>query len=110
MSGDDEEIGVDLPRRKERESARLLEICEELCTCETTSERSPESNNPEDVPGEVVKERFWDSGTGRVVCASKLSRRLGRMKSEPAAAERAWRDKAAETEERAVLKRAGSDG
>ena len=45
-----------------------------------------------------------------MVWASKLSRRLARMKSEPAAAERAWRDKAAETEERAVLKRAGSDG
>ena len=32
---------------------------------------------------------------------SKLSRRLARMKSEPAAAVRAWRDKAAETEDRA---------
>ena len=26
VSGDEEEVGVDLPRRKERESARLLEI------------------------------------------------------------------------------------
>ena len=34
----------------------------------------------------------------------KLSRCLARMKSEPAAAERAWRDKAAETEESRVKK------
>ena len=110
VSGEDEEAGANLPRRKERESARLLEICEELWTWATTSAKSPESNSPEDVPGDVVRERFWDSGTGRVVSASKLSRRLARIKSEPAAEERAWRDKAAETEERAELKRAGSHG
>ena len=70
VSGEEEEAGVDLPLHKE------------LCTWETTSERSPESNNPEDDPGEVVRERFWDSGTGRVVWASKLSRGLARMKSQ----------------------------
>ena len=45
-----------------------------------------------------------------MVWAIKLSRRLARRKPEPAAAVRAWRDNAAETGDRAVLKRAGSDG
>ena len=62
-----EEEGADLPLRRERESARLLEICEELCTWETTSERSSASNNPKDDPGVTVRERFCVSGTGREV-------------------------------------------
>ena len=52
--GEEEEAGADLPLHKERQSARLHENWEELCTWETTSE----SNNPEDDPGVVVRERF----------------------------------------------------
>ena len=45
-----------------------------------------------------------------MVWASRLSLRLALTNVEPAAAVRAWRDKAAETEDRAELKRAGSEG
>ena len=67
VRGEEEEEGADLPLRRERDSARLLDIWEELCTWETTSERSFASNNPEDDPGVTVRERFCVSGTGRVV-------------------------------------------
>ena len=100
VSGEDEGAGVDRPRRKERQVTGDLRRTMDLGY----------NLSPEDVPGDVVRERFWDSGTGRVVCVSKLSRRLARIKSEPAAEERAWRDRAAETEERAELKRARSEG
>ena len=46
VRGEEEEEGVDLPLRRERDNARLLEIWEELCTWETTSARSSESNDP----------------------------------------------------------------
>ena len=106
VRGEEEEEGADLPLRRERDNARLLEIWEELWTCETTSE----SNKPEDDPGVTVRSRFCVSGTGRVVWASRLFLRLALTNVEPAAAVRACRDKAAETEDRAELKRAGSEG
>ena len=110
VRGEEEEEGVDLPLRRERDNARLLEIWEELWTWETTSARSSKSNRPEDDPGVTVRSRFCVSGTGRVVWASKLSLRLALTNVEPAAAVRACLDKAAETDDRAELKRAGSEG
>ena len=58
----------------------------------------------------TVKSRFCYSGTGRVVWASRFSLLLALTKVEPEAAVRAWRDKAADTEDKAELKRAGSEG
>ena len=89
VRGEEEEEGADLPLRRERDSARLLEIWEELWTCETTSARSSESNRPKEDPGVTVRSRFWVSGTGRVVWASRLSLRLALTNVDPAAAIRA---------------------
>ena len=65
------------------------------------SRRRPRSGSQ----GALLRFGNRESGMGE-----KLSRRLARRKPESAAAVRAWCDNAAETEGRAVLKRAGSDG
>ena len=75
-----------------------------------TSERREELKRPVEEPGVTVKSRFCESGTGRVVCASIISRRLARRKMEPTEAVRAARDRAADTDDKAELKRAGSEG
>ena len=54
-SGEEEEAGADLPLRRERKVTRYLRGTMHLGD---TSERSPESNNPEDDPGVVVRERI----------------------------------------------------
>ena len=75
-----------------------------------TSARREELKRPVEEPGVTVKSRFCESGTGRVVWASILSRRLARRKMEPAEAVLAARDRAADTDDKAELKRAGSEG
>ena len=83
----EEEEGLDLPLPKERETARLEEISEERWTWATTSAKMSSLNRPDEDPGATVRERRWASGTGRVVWERRLSRRLARMKPDPAEAE-----------------------
>ena len=106
----EEEEGVERPLWKARERARLLETCEDDWTCEITSARREELKSPEEEPGETVRSRFWESGIGRVVWANILSRRLALRNTEHEEAVRAALDRAAETEDKAELKSAGSEG
>ena len=64
------------------------------------------------------RRRLWSGSQGAFLgfgnqesgIGEKALPTLGTHEAEPAAAVHAWRDKAAETEDRAELKRAGSDG
>ena len=61
-------------------------------------------------PGAVVRDRRCASGSGTEVWDKRFSLLLERKKVEPAAAERACRDIAADTEDRAALNKVGSEG
>ena len=53
----EEEEGIDLPLLRDRDTARLEEIWEKRCTCETTSARRSSLKRPDEDPGVTVRER-----------------------------------------------------